>query len=147
MARRPPVAAPVVPIVHTCACGSAEIFASSPGTIAEIDMPRDGNVIPMHPAPEIPRIDWCIHCWPFSKHAGHAALQAVIRDTAAALRSSAQPPSARVAHAPQTEVPGVLGPDCRPGPPPPAERPGSAAGGTGGEAINPPPRAFSRVAD
>ena len=35
-------------------------------------MPLTNNVIPLHPAPEVPRIDWCAACWPFWRPAAPA---------------------------------------------------------------------------
>lgn len=31
------------------------------------------NIIPIHPAPEIPRVDYCAACWPWSKAAAPLA--------------------------------------------------------------------------
>ena len=36
-------------------------------------MPRENNIIPLHPAPEIPRVDYCATCWPWYKAASPAA--------------------------------------------------------------------------
>jgi hypothetical protein len=72
MRGRTPVADFVVPQTHKCGCGSTEIIATYAGTIAEADMPLS-NIIPMHPAPEIPRVDYCAACWPWSKAAAPLA--------------------------------------------------------------------------
>jgi hypothetical protein len=42
-----------------------EIIATEPGTVAESELDA-GTVVTLHPAPSVPRRDWCALHWPWA---------------------------------------------------------------------------------